>query len=103
MPLLVIVADIIGVFGGFLVSIHELGFNPYVYIKDTYNSMKMVDLTIGIAKGATFGAIITSMGCYYGYYTEGGADGVGKATTNAVVYSSILILIFNYILTALFF
>lgn len=103
MPLLVIVADIIGVFGGFLVSIHELGFNPYVYIKDTYNSMKMIDLTIGIAKGATFGAIITSMGCYYGYYTEGGADGVGKATTNAVVYSSILILIFNYILTAVFF
>ena len=61
------------------------------------------DAVVGIAKGATFGAIITSMGCYYGYYTEGGADGVGKSTTNAVVYSSILILISNYILTAIFF
>ena len=103
MPLLVLIADIIGIFGGFIVSVNELGFNPYVYIKDTYNSMQWIDAVVGIAKGATFGAIITSMGCYYGYYTEGGADGVGKATTNAVVYSSILILIFNYILTALFF
>jgi phospholipid/cholesterol/gamma-HCH transport system permease protein len=103
MPLLVLVADIIGIFGGFLVSVQELCFNPYVYIKDTYNSVKSIDAVIGIAKGATFGAIITSLGCYCGYYTEGGADGVGKATTNAVVYSSILILIFNYVLTALFF
>ncbi len=103
MPVLVLVADIIGIFGGFIVSVNNLGFNPFVYIKDTYNSVKTIDMVIGIAKGATFGAIITSLGCYYGYYTEGGADGVGKATTNAVVYSSILILIFNYILTDLFF
>ena len=103
MPVLVLIADIIGIFGGFIVSVNELGFNPFVYIKDTYNSMKTIDAVVGIAKGATFGAIITSMGCYYGYYTEGGADGVGKSTTNAVVYSSILILISNYILTAIFF
>ena len=103
MPVLVLVADIIGIFGGFLVSVHNLGFNPYVYIKDTYNSMQTIDAVVGIAKGAVFGGIITSLGCYYGYYTDGGADGVGKATTNAVVYSSILILIFNYILTDIFF
>ena len=103
MPILVLVADIIGVFGGFLVSVNNLGFNPYVYIKDTYNSMQTIDAIVGIVKGVVFGGIITSLGCYYGYYTEGGADGVGKATTNAVVYSSILILIFNYILTDLFF
>ena len=103
MPVLVLIADVIGVFGGFLVSVNNLGFNPYVYIKDTYNSMQMIDAIVGIVKGVVFGGIITSLGCYYGYYTEGGADGVGKATTNAVVYSSILILIFNYILTDAFF
>ena len=103
MPLLVLIADIIGIFGGFLVSVNELGFNPYTYIKDTYDTLKTIDVIVGITKGATFGAIITSLGCYYGYYTEGGAEGVGKSTTNAVVISSILILISNYILTALFF
>lgn len=103
MPFLVLIADIIGIFGGFLVSISELGFNPYIYIKNTYNSLEMIDIIVGLVKASVFGAIITSMGCYYGYYTEGGAEGVGKATTNAVVISSILILISNYILTALFF
>jgi phospholipid/cholesterol/gamma-HCH transport system permease protein len=63
----------------------------------------MIDVFIGMVKGSVFGAIITSLGCYYGYYTKGGAEGVGKATTNAVVISSILILISNYLLTALFF
>lgn len=103
LPFLVIIADIIGVFGGFLVGVNVLDFNPYVYIRNTYNSMEMMDVFVGLVKASVFGGIITSMGCYYGYYTNGGAEGVGKATTNAVVISSILILISNYILTALFF
>lgn len=103
LPMLVIIADIIGIFGGFLVGVNVLDFNPYVYIKNTYDSLEMIDVFIGMVKGSVFGAIITSLGCYYGYYTKGGAEGVGKATTNAVVISSILILISNYLLTALFF
>lgn len=103
LPFLVIIADIIGVFGGFLVGVNVLDFNPYVYIRNTYNSLEMMDVFVGLVKASVFGGIITSMGCYYGYYTNGGAEGVGKATTNAVVISSILILISNYILTALFF
>ncbi len=102
-PILVLIADIIGIFGGFLVSVYNLGFNPYSYIKDTYESFTLIDIWIGLTKGAVFGFIITSLGCYYGYHTKGGADGVGKATTNAVVYSSIFILIFNYVITAIFF
>ncbi len=102
-PVLVLIADIIGIFGGFLVGVYNLGFNPYSYIKDTYDSFSFMDAVIGLVKGGVFGLIITSLGCYYGYYTSGGADGVGKSTTNAVVYSSILILIFNYITTAVFF
>jgi phospholipid/cholesterol/gamma-HCH transport system permease protein len=103
MPFLVLVADIIGIFGGFIVGVNTLDFNPYVYIKNTYNVLKGSDVMVGLVKASTFGAIITSMGCYFGYYTEGGAEGVGKATTNAVVMASILILISNYILTAVFF
>ncbi len=103
MPLLVLIADIIGVFGGFVVSTVELGLNPYAYMKNTYDSLIMMDVVVGLVKASVFGAIVTSLGCYYGYNTDGGAEGVGKATTNAVVYSSIFILIANYLLTALFF
>ncbi len=103
MPFLVLIADIIGVFGGFLIGTTELGFNPYMYIKSTYDNLLIADVIVGLVKASVFGGIITLMGCYYGYYTEGGAEGVGKSTTNAVVYSSILILIANYLLTALFF
>ena len=76
-------------------------YNGKMTIRDAIGDR--IDAVVGIVKGVVFGGIITSLGCYYGYYTEGGADGVGKATTNAVVYSSILILIFNYILTDMFF
>ncbi|MDR2098662.1 MAG: ABC transporter permease [Rickettsiales bacterium] len=102
-PFLVLVADIIGIFGGFIVGVNTLDFNPYAYIRSTYQSLKGWDVTVGLIKASAFGGIITSLGCYFGYYTEGGAEGVGKATTNAVVMASILILIVNYILTAVFF
>ena len=103
LPCLVLVADIIGVFGGFLVSVYKLGFNPAAYISNTYNFVHGIDVISGLVKAAVFGFMIALMGCYAGYYSKGGAQGVGTATTNAVVSSSILILTFNYVLTELFF
>ncbi len=103
LPLLVFVADIIGVFGGYLVSIHKLGFNPVTYLKNTYDFLEAMDVVSGLVKAGVFGFLIALMGCYHGYHSRGGAQGVGAATTNAVVSASILILTANYIVTELFF
>ena len=103
LPLLVLVADIIGVFGGYLVSIHKLGFNPAVYLQRTWEFLEPLDVLSGLTKAAVFGFIISLMGCYHGYLSRGGAQGVGQATTNAVVSASVLILGSNYIVTELFF
>ena len=103
LPLLVLVADIIGVFGGYLVSSYKLGFNPASYIQRTLEFMQNKDVIAGLVKAAAFGFIVALMGCYHGYHSRGGAEGVGQATTHAVVSSSILILIFNYALTQAFF
>ncbi len=103
LPLLVLVADIIGVFGGYLVSIYKLGFNPGTYIQNTVDFMEFQDVFSGLVKASVFGFLVTLMGCYHGYNSRGGAQGVGTATTNAVVSASILILCFNYFITELFF
>ncbi len=103
MPLLVLVADIIGVFGGYLVAVHKLGFNPSNYIQNTMNFLEFSDVFSGLVKASAFGFIVTLMGCYHGYHSKGGAQGVGMATTNAVVSASILILCSDYILTEIFF
>jgi phospholipid/cholesterol/gamma-HCH transport system permease protein len=103
LPLLVLVADIIGVMGGYLVSIHKLGFAPGPYITSTFDFLEVRDVVSGLVKAGVFGFIISLMGCYHGFYSGRGAQGVGIATTNAVVSASILILLSNYIVTALFF
>lgn len=103
MPILVIVADIIAIFGGYLVAVYKLNFSPYLYLSNTFDILQNKDVYSGLIKAAAFGFIVTCMGCYHGYYSKGGAQGVGKATTNAVVSSSILILIINYIITGLLF
>lgn len=103
LPLLVLVADIIGVFGGYLVSVFKLGFNPASYLQSTVAALTTDDVVSGLVKAAMFGFLVTLMGCYHGYHSKGGAQGVGRATTNAVVSASILILCFDYILTELFF
>tara|TARA_Y100001934_G_scaffold214916_1_gene254635 strand:+ start:403 stop:1176 length:774 start_codon:yes stop_codon:yes gene_type:complete len=103
LPCCVLVADIIGVFGGYLISVHKLGFNPSVYIKNTWQFLEFIDVLSGLVKAAVFGFLIALMGCYHGYYSKGGAQGVGSATTNAVVSASILILGFNYLITEAFF
>ena len=103
LPLLVLVADIIGVLGGYVVGVYQLGFNPSSYIQQTIKYLEYKDVMSGLIKAAVFGIIIALMGCYHGYYSNRGAEGVGRATTNAVVSASVLILFMNYALTALLF
>ncbi|MGE5268335.1 MAG: MlaE family ABC transporter permease [Thiohalocapsa sp.] len=103
MPLLVLVADIVGVFGGYLVSIYKLGFNPVNYLTQTEQYLETMDVVSGLVKAAVFGLLVALMGCYHGYQSRGGAEGVGQATTYAVVSASILILLSNYFLTQAFF
>lgn len=103
LPALVLLADIIGVFGGFLVSVYRLDFNAANYIDQTWRYLENMDVISGLVKASVFGFIVTLMGCYFGFNSKGGAQGVGAATTNAVVSSSILILISNYLLTGIFF
>ncbi len=103
LPLLVLVADSIGVFGGYVVGTRSLGFNGAVYIKNTMDFVTSQDVMSGVYKVAVFGFIIALMGCYNGFHSKGGAQGVGAATTNAVVSSSILILAANYFLTSILF
>jgi phospholipid/cholesterol/gamma-HCH transport system permease protein len=103
LPLLVVVADILGVLGGLIIAVAKLGFHPAAYLGDTLRYMQTDDVVSGLAKAAVFGFIITLMGCYQGYNSRGGAQGVGAATTSAVVAASVLILAFDYVLTELFF
>ena len=103
LPILVLVADIIGVLGGYLVGVYKLDFNDSAYLRNTIDFMQTQDVVSGLVKAAVFGFLISLMGCYHGYHSKGGAQGVGKATTSAVVSASILILTFNYFLTEAFF
>jgi len=103
LPILVLVGDIIGVLGGYLICTKVLNFNPTVYLQNTYNFIQFIDVFSGLVKACVFGFIITFMGCYHGFNAKGGAQGVGLSTTYSVVSSSILILLMNYILTSLFF
>ncbi len=103
MPFLVLIADVIGVFGGYIVAVYKLGFNPSIYLQNTWDFMELHDVVSGLIKAAVFGFIVTLMGCYHGYHSKGGAQGVGAATTNAVVSAAIMILCFDYILTEIFF
>ncbi len=103
LPLLVLIGDILGVFGGYLVSVYKLDFNAAAYLRRTWDYLEMIDVVSGLVKASAFGFLVALTGCYHGYNSKGGAQGVGQATTNAVVSASILILIFNYIITELFF
>ncbi|MCC7281873.1 MAG: ABC transporter permease [Acetobacteraceae bacterium] len=103
LPLLVVVADILGVAGGFLVGVYKLGFNAGSFMQNTWRYLEFIDVFSGLVKAAVFGFVIALMGCYHGYSSRGGAQGVGAATTSAVVSASILILAFNYVVTEAFF
>jgi phospholipid/cholesterol/gamma-HCH transport system permease protein len=103
LPFLVLIGDIIGVFGGYIVGVYKLGFNAGTYLQRTIEFLEPIDVISGLVKAAVFGFLVALMGCYHGYRSGRGAQGVGAATTNAVVSASILILVANYGITTLFF
>ncbi len=103
MPLLVVVADILGVLGGFIVATLRLGFNPSTYLVNTFANLRVEDVASGLIKACVFGFVIALLGCFNGYRSRGGAQGVGAATTSAVVSASILILALDYVLTQVLF
>ncbi len=103
LPLLVAVADVLGVFGGTIIATLKLGFDAHLYLARTVEFVQTGDVISGLVKAAVFGFLIVLMGCYNGYRSQGGAQGVGTATTSAVVASSVLILALDYVLTELFF
>lgn len=103
LPVLAFVGDIIGIMGGYLVGVTRLGFNGATYLQNTADFLETADVVSGLIKAGVFGFIVASMGCYHGMNSERGARGVGRATTNAVVSSSVLILAANYLLTGVFF
>jgi phospholipid/cholesterol/gamma-HCH transport system permease protein len=102
LPILVLAADIIGVMGGYLVAVNSLDFNGAAYLRNTFEFVEPQDVVLGLVKAAVFGFIIASVGCYQGYNSNGGALGVGRAATNAVVGAIVLILAVNYLITAFF-
>ena len=103
LPCLVIIADSIGVMGGYLVSVYKIGLNPTAYIDQTYRFLEYQDVLSGLLKAVVFGVIIALVGSYHGYNSLKGAEGVGSSATKAVVASSMMILLFNFILTAMLF
>jgi len=102
-PLLTVVADFTGILGGYFVGVHILGINSGIFIKNITRLVDLNDIYNGLVKAACFGLILSLVGCYKGFNTYGGAEGVGRATTEAVVLASIAILISDYLLTAVMF
>ncbi len=102
-PLLTILSNVSGIFGGWLVATKLFGVNEYLYWQKMVDLTEFYDIVGGLYKAFVFGFIIATVSCYFGYYTSGGTEGVGRATTNSVVTSSMLILISDYFLTAIIF
>jgi len=102
-PMLVVLADVTGIVGGYLVAVAYLGANPVVYVENTFQFLDMEDLTSGLIKAAAFGGLLTLIGCQSGFDTRGGAEGVGRSTTAAVVLGSLAILIADFFLTKVLF
>lgn len=99
-PLLCAIFDVVGIFGGYMVGVKLLGVNPGAYFHEMQNSVVWKDIYSGIIKSISFGLIISWVSCYKGYYSGHGAEGVSRATTAAVVMSSVMILIWDYFLTS---
>lgn len=101
-PALTVLADLVGIFGGMYLSYFELNIHPSFYYQSALVSLRTSDFLVGVGKTIFFGFIIAVTGCYYGLNTTGGTQGVGQSTTRAVVTASILITIFDFVLTKLF-
>lgn len=100
---LTIYADVIGVLGGYLISVFKLGMSSHQYLKRTFTALVVKDVATGLIKAYFFGAIIAIVGCYHGFKAQNGAEGVGKATTMAVVTILIMIIASDAIFTAIFY
>jgi phospholipid/cholesterol/gamma-HCH transport system permease protein len=103
LPMLVMIANAVAIFGGYVVSVTSIGVSTHTYVQALHDFFYVKDLMSGIIKTVFFGAIIGWMGCYHGFRTEGGAEGVGVATTRAVVSACVLILISDYVLANVLF
>jgi phospholipid/cholesterol/gamma-HCH transport system permease protein len=103
MPLLVLFADLLGIAGGYFVSVNLLDANPYVYVNKTFQYLEMKDILTGLLKSSVFGCLIALISCHHGFVAEGGAEGVGRATTRAVVASSMVVLVADYFMTSFMF
>ncbi len=99
LPMLVLLGDVVGIAGGYLVAVVMMGSNPVVYLENTFQYMDVWDLFQGLVKAGFFGLLVGVIGCQKGFYTTGGAEGVGRATTSAVVTASIAILISDFFVT----
>jgi phospholipid/cholesterol/gamma-HCH transport system permease protein len=102
LPLLTLIADIIGIAGGWTVATSTLGFSGPGFVRAVADFLQPWDVVSGLIKAAVFGFLVALMGCYHGYTASGGARGVGRATTHAVVSAAILIFAADYLLTSLF-
>src|SRR5579863_3780378 len=103
LPVLTVFSDIIGIAGGYVISVRLLDANSGIYLRRTTQYLEVNDIMAGLVKAAVFGVLISAISCYKGFNTAGGAQGVGEATTRAVVISMMLILISDYFMTAFFF
>lgn len=103
LPFLVLVANIIGIFGGYALAVWRLGFNPATYLSTTRHYLEADDIISSLVKAAVFGFVLALAGCFHGFRSSGGAAGVGRATTDAVVTAFIMILLFNLTITVLVF
>lgn len=101
LPLLVVITNLVGIFGGLLVSYFRLSIPVNVYISDCLDYLQVSDFMHGFIKSIIFGVIIATISCYKGFYTEGGAEGVGKSTTSSVVTSIVLLLVGDYFISSL--
>ena len=103
LPLLTAMADLIGIMGGYLVGVYKLGVSPTLYLRMTWDVIQMKDFVTGLVKAAIFAMIVSTVACYEGFATTGGAEGVGRSTTLAVVISFILIVAADCLATAMFY
>ena len=102
LPLLTIIADFVGLFGGFLIAYFLMGLTPSEYWSRAWQAIEWLDVAQGLVKPVVFAFAIALVGCYYGLRTTGGTQGVGRATTQAVVVSSVLIFFLTFFLTRIF-
>jgi phospholipid/cholesterol/gamma-HCH transport system permease protein len=103
LPVLVAIGDATGIAGGYVVAVNVMGANPVVYINNSFQFLVLNDLWSGLIKSAVFGGILTLIACHRGYDTKGGAEGVGRSTTSAVVAGSLGVLISDFFLTKILF